>query len=35
MVLNRGLIADAGRHDELLKRCQIYAHLWQQQTRYL
>lgn len=35
MVMNRGLIVDAGRHDELIKRCQIYAHLWQQQTRHL
>ena len=33
MVLNRGLIVDAGRHEELLGRCQIYAHLWQQQTQ--
>jgi subfamily B ATP-binding cassette protein HlyB/CyaB len=35
MVLNRGLIVDAGRHEELLGRCQIYSHLWQQQTRHL
>lgn len=35
MVLNRGLIVDAGRHEELLPRCEIYAHLWQQQTRHL
>lgn len=35
MVLNRGTIVDAGRHEELLQRCQIYAHLWQQQTRHL
>ncbi len=35
MVLNRGQIADAGRHEELLQRCPIYAHLWQQQTRHL
>ncbi len=35
MVMNRGVIADAGRHEELLKRCQIYAHLWQQQTRHM
>ena len=35
MVMNRGQIVDAGRHDELIKRCQIYAHLWQQQTQYL
>jgi ATP-binding cassette subfamily B protein len=35
MVLNRGQIADAGRHEELLQRCPIYANLWQQQTRHL
>ncbi|MBK7956180.1 MAG: peptidase domain-containing ABC transporter [Candidatus Accumulibacter sp.] len=35
MVMHRGGIVDAGRHDELLKRCEIYAHLWQQQTRHL
>jgi ATP-binding cassette subfamily B protein len=35
MVLNRGLIVDAGRHDELLGRCKIYTHLWEQQTRHL
>jgi len=34
MVMHRGGIVDAGRHEELLKRCQIYAHLWQQQTRH-
>ena len=34
MVLHRGLIADAGTHRELLGRCQIYAHLWQQQHRH-
>jgi ATP-binding cassette subfamily B protein len=35
MVLNRGFVVDAGRHEDLIKRCQIYAHLWQQQTRHL
>ncbi|WP_374489590.1 peptidase domain-containing ABC transporter [Zoogloea sp.] len=35
MVMQRGGIVDAGRHDELLQRCQIYAHLWQQQTQHL
>lgn len=35
MVLNRGVIADAGRHEELLKRCEIYASLWRQQTHHL
>ncbi|MCP3880987.1 MAG: peptidase domain-containing ABC transporter [Sulfitobacter sp.] len=35
MVLNRGMIVDAGRHEELLERCQIYTHLWQQQTQHL
>jgi ATP-binding cassette subfamily B protein len=35
MVMQRGGIVDAGRHEELLQRCQIYAHLWQQQTQHL
>ncbi|QAU35562.1 peptidase domain-containing ABC transporter [Janthinobacterium sp. 17J80-10] len=35
IVMNRGSIVDAGRHEELIKRCQIYSHLWQQQTRHL
>ncbi|GLT24654.1 ABC export transporter fused inner membrane and ATPases [Zoogloea oryzae] len=35
MVLNRGVIADAGPHDALLQRCAVYAQLWQQQTRHL
>lgn len=34
MVMHRGSIVDAGRHEELLKRCEIYANLWQQQTRH-
>lgn len=35
MVMQRGQIVDAGRHQELLQRCKIYSHLWQQQTRHL
>ncbi|WP_295585505.1 peptidase domain-containing ABC transporter [uncultured Lamprocystis sp.] len=35
MVLNRGVIVDAGPHEALIKRCEIYAHLWQQQTSHL
>ena len=35
MVMHRGGIVDAGRHEELLKRCEIYAHLWRQQTQHL
>jgi ATP-binding cassette subfamily B protein len=35
MVLNRGQIVDAGRHEELIRRCEIYTKLWQQQTRHL
>lgn len=35
MVMHQGQIADAGRHDELIGRCQIYSHLWQQQTRHI
>ncbi len=35
MVMQRGRIVDAGKHAELLPRCEIYARLWQQQTRHL
>ncbi len=31
MVMHRGGIVDAGRHEELLKRCGAYQQLWQQQ----
>jgi ATP-binding cassette, subfamily B, bacterial HlyB/CyaB len=32
-VIERGKLADSGRHDQLLSRCTIYRHLWNQQTR--
>lgn len=35
VVMNRGLIVDAGPHKDLIGRCKIYAHLWEQQTRHL
>jgi ATP-binding cassette subfamily B protein len=35
MVLDRGLIVDAGPHEELLQRCEIYIRLWKQQTKHL
>jgi ATP-binding cassette subfamily B protein len=35
LVLERGKLSDAGRHDELLKRCETYRHLWFQQNRHL
>jgi ATP-binding cassette subfamily B protein len=35
MVLQRGRIVDAGKHAELLPRCEIYARLWKQQTRHV
>ena len=35
IVLNQGRIVDCARHPELLKRCDIYSRLWQQQTRML
>jgi ATP-binding cassette subfamily B protein len=34
MVLERGKVYDIGRHEELLHRCDIYKHLWQQQNRH-
>jgi ATP-binding cassette subfamily B protein len=33
MVVERGNIADIGRHDQLISRCDIYRHLWDQQMR--
>ena len=35
MVLELGGVADVGRHEELLKRCEIYGELWYQQNRHL
>lgn len=35
VVMARGRIVDAGKHAELLPRCEIYRRLWQQQTRHL
>ncbi len=33
LVVDRGKIADIGRHDQLVSRCMTYRHLWTQQTR--
>jgi ATP-binding cassette subfamily B protein len=33
LVIDRGRIADIGRHDQLLSRCTTYWSLWAQQTR--
>jgi ATP-binding cassette, subfamily B, bacterial HlyB/CyaB len=33
MVLDRGQLADVGKHGDLLERCDIYRHLWNQQNR--
>ena len=35
LVMERGRLADAGRHEELLTRCQTYQQLWNQQTSHL
>jgi ATP-binding cassette subfamily B protein len=35
LVLEKGAVADVGRHEELLVRCDIYAALWFQQHRHL
>jgi ATP-binding cassette subfamily B protein len=35
LVLNQGRIIDFAPHPALLQRCEIYSHLWQQQTRTL
>jgi len=33
LVIERGRVADVGRHEQLLSRCVTYRHLWNQQTR--
>ena len=33
LVLDKGKVVDIAPHTELLERCEIYAHLWKQQTR--
>jgi subfamily B ATP-binding cassette protein HlyB/CyaB len=33
LVLDKGRVVDFGPHAELVQRCEIYAHLWDQQTR--
>jgi ATP-binding cassette subfamily B protein len=35
MVLERGKVYDVGTHEELLRRCDIYKHMWHQQNRHL
>jgi ATP-binding cassette subfamily B protein len=35
LVLDRGEVADVGRHDELLERSDIYGSLWHQQTHHI
>ena len=34
-VFERGCLSDAGRHDELLGRCEPYTQLWNQQTSHM
>jgi len=33
LVVDRGKVADIGRHDQLVSRCMTYRHLWAQQMR--
>ena len=35
LVLEQGKVYDLGTHEELLKRCDIYKHMWHQQNRHL
>jgi ABC-type bacteriocin/lantibiotic exporter with double-glycine peptidase domain len=35
LVLDRGKVVDMGPHRDLLERCAVYRHLWQQQTRHI
>lgn len=34
LVVDRGRIADIGRHEQLLTRCTTYRHLWNQQMKF-
>ncbi len=34
LVLDQGSILDVGKHGELLERCDVYRHLWNQQNRH-
>jgi ABC-type transport system involved in cytochrome bd biosynthesis fused ATPase/permease subunit len=34
-VMERGRIIDIGAHDDLLRRCHTYGHLWSQQNRHI
>lgn len=35
VVMDEGKIIDNGKHEDLLKRCEIYEHLWRKQNRHL
>ena len=35
LVMDQGKVYDIGTHDELLRRCDIYKHMWHQQNRHL
>ena len=35
LVLEQGKVYDVGTHEELLRRCDIYKHMWYQQNRHL
>ena len=35
VVMERGAVYDFGTHEELLKRCDIYKHMWYQQNRHI
>jgi ATP-binding cassette subfamily B protein len=35
LVMERGKVYDIGRHDELLRRCDIYKHMWYTQNRHI
>jgi ATP-binding cassette subfamily B protein len=35
LVMQQGSLIDSGKHEDLLGRCEIYKHLWSQQTSHL
>jgi ATP-binding cassette subfamily B protein len=35
LVMEKGAVYDCGRHEELLRRCDIYKHMWHTQNRHV
>jgi ATP-binding cassette subfamily B protein len=35
LVMEKGQVYDVGPHEELLRRCDIYKHMWHQQNQHI